>query len=177
MRLKCGDYLPSQKQPQPQQASSPAESKLSFIPEGIPRSIAEYIVAVIPGAILLFAFFVAAEMAMVAIGGDLLAASFLPVICVMPVLAGVVSTLLLEKLRKKPLTFQRGAMVGAAAAFTGSFVSVLMLSAVLLLAKKAPFGSMLSGIFLYVSFLAIVAVDTVLGALGGALVAKFIKDV
>lgn len=172
--------LPSQKaqqQAQPQQPAQQDESLLSFIPAGIPRSIAEYLAALAPGAILLFAFFILAEVAVVFIGGEFLAVSFLPVVCIMPVLAGVVSTLVLEKLRKKTLTLQRGAMVGAAAALAGSFFSMLVLIAVYLLASKAPFGSGITGIFLYVSLLAIVAMDTVLGALGGALVAKFIKEV
>lgn len=168
--------LPSQKQPQSQPIPQSQESFLSFIPAGILRSIAEYLVAIIPGALLLFAFFVAAEMGMVVIGGDILAASFIPVICVTPVLSGVVSTLVLEKLRKKPINFKRGAMVGATAAFTGSFFSVLLLLAVSLFAHKAPFGSLLSGAILYASFFAVVLVDTMLGALGGALVANFIKD-
>lgn len=159
------------------QPSEEPESTLSFIPAGLMRSIAEYLAATIPGAILLFAFFLAAEGAMIFIGGDLLTIAFLPVICIMPILSGVVSTLILEKLRKKPLTLQRGAMVGAAAGFAGALVSVLMLVLVDVFVHKPPFGSLVTGWLTYVVLLMVLVMDTVLGALGGALVVKFIKDV
>ncbi len=153
---------------------------LTFVPEGTPRSVAEYIVAMLPGAILLFAFFLAAEMAVLLMGkdNDLVSISFLPVVCIMPILAGIVSTLVLEKLRNKPLTMQRGALVGAAAGLSGAFISVFMLGAVKLLLKRAPLGNSVSGFFLYIiSFAMIVGIGAVLGALGGAIVVKFIKEI
>ena len=150
---------------------------LSFVPVGIPRSIAEYIAAVIPGAILLFVFFIAAESAMVLIKEDILAVVFIPVVCIMPILSGAVSTLVLEKLRKKPLTLQRGAMVGAAAGLAGALVSTLALAVVGLLLKQSPFGGFIKDLLVYVALLAILAIDTVLGAVGGAAVVKFIKQV
>ena len=153
------------------------DSVISFVPAGIGRSIVEYLVALIPGAVLLFAFFLAAEAAMLFIGGDILAIAFLPVICIMPILAGVVSTLVLEKLRRKPLNMQRGAMVGAAAAFGGAFLSAIMMILVNVFAHKPPFGSLVSGLLVYVVLVLVLVMDTVLGALGGALVVKFIKEV
>lgn len=152
------------------------ESMVSFVPAGMARSMVEYLAALIPGAILLFAFFLAAEAALLFIGGDLLSIAFLPVICIMPILTGVVSTLLLEKLRKKPLTLQRGAMVGAAAAFFGALLSALVLALVNIFVHKPPLGSFVTGFVVYAVLLLVVAIDTVLGALGGALVVKFIKE-
>ena len=163
--------------------AKPAEeqdSKLSFVTAGMPRSIAEYFAAMIPGAILLFAFFLAAEAAMMFIGGSnssILSIAFVPVICIMPILAGVVSTLILEKLRKKPLTIQRGATIGAFAGFCGASLSAIMLGLIYLFTHKAPFGVSFSGIILIVVLLVVVVIDAVLGALGGALVVKFIKDI
>ncbi|HIH19052.1 TPA: hypothetical protein HA225_03670 [Candidatus Micrarchaeota archaeon] len=166
-------------QVQPSSPKEEEESMLSFVPKGMPRSIAEYLAALLPGSILLFAFFVAAEVAVIFLGegnGNLLALSFLPVICIMPILSGVVSTLVLEKVRNKQLSVKRGAMVGAAAGFVGAFVSVILLSAVALFADKYAFGSALTGVFFYVALLPIIAVETVLGALGGAAVVKVIKE-
>ena len=171
--------MPAQK-PQPQQSPQKEEdeSLLSFIPKGMPRSIAEYLAALLPGSILLFSFFLAAEVAVVFLpGGDLLAAAFLPVICIMPLLCGVVSALVLEKLRKKPLTIQRGAMVGAAAGLIGALVSVILLAVVALVFKKYAFGTALVGILFYLVLLVVLAIETILGALGGAALVKFIKDV
>lgn len=164
------------------------ESMLTFVPAGTGRSVAEYIAAMIPGAVLLFAFFLAAEAAMVALGcanpnncptgGSILPVAFVPVICIMPILAGVVSTLILEKLRKKPLTMQRGATVGAAAGLAGALVSAVLIMIVhLFTSYKQPLGIALPGLFLAVAMLVVVVIDAVLGALGGALVVKFIKDV
>ena len=170
--------MPSAKQPAPAAAHAPAEqSMLSFVPSGMPRSIAEYLVALIPCAVLLFAFFVAAESAVALLKSDLLAIAFAPVICLLPILSGVVSTLVLEKLRSKPLTMQRGAMVGGAAALAGSAVSSLMLLALDIAAKIHPFGSSVTGILLFAALAVVVVMDGVLGALGGALAVKFIKDV
>lgn len=148
---------------------------LSFVPEGMMRSIAEYVAALVPGAVLLFAFFIAAQL-MVIMLGDILAVSYFLAACIMPILAGVVSTLVLEKLRKKPLTLQRGAMVGAAASIAGAGLSAVALLAISFVAKKPVFGSFLTGFLPYIALAIIVAVDAVLGALGGALVVKFLKE-
>jgi hypothetical protein len=140
------------------------------------RSIAEYLAASLPGAALLFAFFALAEIANWVIKGGLVVVAFLPVICIMPILSGVVSTLALEKIRGKPLTLQRGAMVGAAAGLSGSLLSAVLLLALALVNVIQPFGSGITGILLAAALLAIVLMDALLGALGGALVVKFIKE-
>lgn len=151
-------------------------SMLSFVPSGMARSVAEYLVAALPGAILLFAFFVAAEAAVFV--GPNLNIAFLPVTCIVPLLSGVVSTLVLEKLRKKPLTFQRGALIGAAAGFVGAFTSALLLLIIsFALPAKPPMGPGITGLVLYVALLAIVAIDTVISAVGGVIVIKFLKDI
>ncbi len=139
--------------------------------------MAEYLVSAIAGAVLLFAFFLLAEMAGILFKSDIIAIVFLPVICVMPIISGAVSTLLLEKIRAKPLTFQRGAMVGAAAGLAGASISAAMLFVLDLLMKIHPFGSWATGIILLVILVPVAVVDGLLGALGGALVVKFVKEV
>jgi hypothetical protein len=149
---------------------------LSFIPAGVPRSIAEYVISAIPGALLLFGFFLASESAVVFLGGNTMAVTFLPVICLMPLLSGAISSLVLEKIRSKLITYQRGALVGAFSGFVGSLVSVLLLMAVFLLGKK-PFGTVLDSTPLVVAALfIIIAMDTLLAALGGAIAVRFLKD-
>ncbi|MEM2137921.1 MAG: hypothetical protein QW568_02440 [Candidatus Anstonellaceae archaeon] len=187
VHVQIGDELPSQKnqqppmhhpqqaQQQPQQKPQESESMLSFVPEGILRSIVEYLAALIPGSALLFAFFIAAQL-MVIMLGDVLAVSYFLAACVMPVLAGVVSALVLERLRKKPLSMQRGAMVGAAAGIFGAAISSVALITVSVLAKKAIFGAILPGLLAYAVLAVIVLMDTILGALGGVIVVKFLKE-
>lgn len=167
--------MPATKQPDKQ--TTEETSILSFVPAGIPRSIAEYFVAALLGAVLLFAFFVLAEIANFAVQGGLLAAAFLPVICVMPIISGVVSTLVLEKLRSKPLTLKRGALVGAAAGLSGSLLSAVLLLAGSFLGQVHPFTAAVTGLLLAAALLVVVVIDAALGALGGALVVKFVRDI
>ncbi len=163
--------------PEPAGGKGPQESMLSFVPEGIPRSVAEYVVSAIPGALLLIVFFLATQgIMLMGLSGMVLTVIFVPVVCVVPALAGAISTLVLERLRQKPLTFQRGAMVGAAASILGSLLSSLLLGGIYLATHKPTFGIALPGVITLFALLAIVVVDGVLGALGGALVVKFIKE-
>lgn len=158
-------------------------SLLSFIPAGKPRSVVEYLVAAIAGAVLLFAFFLLAEMAVLLFNSTgqniLVSAVFLPVICIMPVISGAISVLALEKLRSKPLTFQRGAMVGAASGLAGASISAVLLLVLDILPQTHihPFGGWATGLILLVVLAPIVVVDGLLGALGGAIVVKFVKEV
>jgi hypothetical protein len=166
----------------PQSQGVPQSSAFSFVPQGYPRSIVEYIAATIPGAVLLFAFFVASESTVLFLstGGkpnDAMLVTFLPVICLIPVLSGAVSALVLEKVRSKQLSVKRGALVGAAAGLGGTLLSSLMILALSLLGKQ-PFGSVITSTPLVaVALVAIICMDAVLAALGGALVVKFLKDI
>ena len=170
--LLTGDALPPKMAPvQGQQAYS----ALSFVPEGVPRSVAEYAVALMPGAILLEVFFIAAQATIVFVEGSLLSIVFIPVICVVPFLSGVVAALALEKIRRKPLIVQRGAAVGACSSLLGSLLSTMAIAVMSFATGKYPFG--ISGIaILIVAFAAISAMAAILGALGGAVVANFIKE-
>ena len=149
---------------------------LSFIPSGIARSIGECLVAMVPGAILLFIFFAVAEGALYFTKSDMISILFLPVVCLLPIFAGMASALALEKVRNRPLSFKAGAVAGMLAGFCGALVSSVMLGALTFL-NQLPFGAMVSDkLIIAVALLLIIAVDTVLGALGGAIVVKFIKD-
>lgn len=150
---------------------------LSFIPEGTPRSVAEYLIAALAGAVLLFAFFLLAEMAGVLFKSDIIAIVFVPVICIMPVISGAVSTLILEKLRTKPLSFKRGALVGAASGLAGALIAAVLLFALDMAAKIHPFGAGITGLILLAVLVPVIVLDAVLGALGGALVVKFVKEI
>jgi hypothetical protein len=149
---------------------------LSFLPAGLPRSAAEHLVSALAGSILLFAFFILAEIAMVAVKEDLLAMVFVPVICIMPILSGAASALVLEKLRRRPLSMKNGVLVGAAAGFFGALLAGFALTAVSLLLKQSPFGGFVKDWLVYVLLLVTLFIDTLFGALGGVLVVKFIKQ-
>ena len=150
---------------------------LSFLPAGRIRGAAEYIVAAKVGALLLFLFFMASEVAVIFMADTpLMSVTFVPVICLLPVLAGALAAIVFEKLRKAPTGIKRGAAVGALAGFCGSSFSSFIL-VVLSVMNMKPFGDALSSTLAVVAVLLItICIDTVLAALGGALVVKFTSD-
>ena len=147
---------------------------LSFLPAGKIRNIAEHIIAAIVGALLLFLFFMASELAVLFMPDTpLMPITFIPVICLLPVLAGALATIVFEKLRKAPMGIKRGALVGALAGFFGSFVSSMLLLTLAIL-NKNPLGEALSSTLMVVLVLFVtIGLDTLLAAIGGALVVKF----
>lgn len=165
-----------------QSPPSPKASAFSFIPEGLPRSIAEYLASALVGAILLFAFYVASESTLIFTGEDMMAFTFLPVVCLMPVLAGAVASLVLERIRQKEITLRKGALVGAAsglisAAFSTVLFLLLFLVSSQASAKLKPFdGSIADPLIMLLALLASAAFDIALAAAGGALAAKFIRE-
>jgi len=150
---------------------------LSFLPAGRIRSVAEHLAAAIVGALLLFLFFMASEAAVLFMADTpLMPITFVPVICLLPVLAGALAVIVFERLRKAPLGIKRGALVGALAGFFGSFVSSVPLI-VLAILNKNPLGAMLSSTLMVALVLVVtIGLDTLLSALGGALVVKFTSD-
>ena len=136
--------------------------------------MAEHLVAAFVGALLLFLFFMASEAAVLFMADTpLMPITFVPVICLLPILAGALAVIVFEKLRKASMGIKRGALVGALAGFIGSFVSSVPLI-VLAILNKNPMGEMLSSTLMVVAVLVItIGLDTLLAAIGGALVVKF----
>ncbi len=147
---------------------------LSFLPAGKIRSLVEHLLAAAAGAILLFLFFMASEMAVLFMRDTpLMSITFVPVICLLPVLAGALAAIVFEKLRKAPLGIKRGALVGALAGFFGALVSSVPLLALDLM-NMNPLGDALASTPIVVAVLFVtIGLDTILAALGGALVVKF----
>ena len=150
---------------------------LSFLPAGRIRSVAEHLVAAKVGGLLLFLFFMASELAVLFMSDTpLMSITFVPVICLLPVLAGALAAIVFEKLRKVQPGIKRGAAVGTLAGFCGSMMSAIILSILALLGKQ-PLGSSLSSPVMAIAVLLIsVVIDTILAALGGALVVKFTSE-
>ena len=89
-------HLPPQKssaQAASQPAVAPGDSMLAFVPEGTPRSVAEYIAALIPGAVAFRIFLRPSLLSFMGQSNSLVSIVFLPVIRIMPILAGVVPPL------------------------------------------------------------------------------------
>jgi hypothetical protein len=99
--------------------------------------------------------------------------TFVPVICLLPILSGALAAIALEKLRTASIGIKRGALVGALSGFFGALVSSVPLL-VLDLLNMNPLGDALASTPIVAGVLLItIGLDTLLSALGGALVVKF----
>jgi hypothetical protein len=152
---------------------APEAPLLSFLPGRI-KPIAEHLVAGIVGALLLFFFFMASELAVIFMKDTpLMSITFVPVICLLPLLAGALAAIVFERLRKAQPSMRQGALAGALAGFFGSAVSSIILLA-LSFFNMNPLGGALASTLMVAGVLFVsVGLDTILGALGGALVVKF----
>ena len=103
----------------------------------------------------------------------LMSITFVPVICLLPVLAGALAVIVFEKLRKAPLGIKRGAAVGALAGFFGSFLSSIILLLLSVLGQQPLGASLASTLYVFLVLAISIVLDTLLAALGGALVVKF----
>lgn len=171
------DKAPPQGKPlisEPRKPSQQPKPLLTFLPAGKIRSIAEYLVAAAAGAILLFLFFMASEAAVLLMRDTpLMSITFVPVICLLPILSGALAAIALEKLRAASIGIKRGAIVGAVSGLFGALVSSVPLLALDLL-NMNPFGDALASTPIVAAVLLVtIALDTLLAALGGALVVKF----
>ncbi len=139
--------------------------------------MAEHLVAALAGALLLFLFFMASEAAVLFMADTpLMSITFVPVICLLPLLAGALAVIVFEKLRKAQPGIKRGAGVGALAGFFGAFISSVPLI-ILAILNKNPLGAALSSALMVVVVLVVtIGLDTLLAAIGGALVVKFTSD-
>jgi len=98
---------------------------------------------------------------------------FVPVICLLPLLAGALAVIVFEKLRMAPMGIKRGALIGALAGFFGASVSSVPIL-VLAIMNMNPLGEMLASTLMVVLVLFItIGLDTLLAAIGGVLVVKF----
>ncbi|MFA6907776.1 MAG: hypothetical protein WC263_03025 [Candidatus Micrarchaeia archaeon] len=147
---------------------------LSFLPAGRARGAAEHLIAAIVGALLIFIFFMVSEAAVQLMKDTpLMSITFVPVICLLPVLAGALAVIVFERLRRSQPGMKRGALVGGLAGFFGASASAVPLIALAVL-NKNPLGDMLSSSLLVVLvMLATICLDTLLAAAGGAIVVKF----
>ncbi len=128
-------------------------SLLSFLSPGPVRMIGEFVVAAIPGAILQFIFIVAAVALNIwmsdparaaADTANLYAAVYLPVACLLPLVVGAISTLMLERIRGASTLNLKGGMLAAAlAGLTGALAGAVVIISIGLLMPKLgkPFGT------------------------------------
>lgn len=146
---------------------------LAFLPAGLVRTVGEVMVTSIPGAILQFFFIVAAAglniwSASNASGGGLYALVYLPVVCLLPLVVGTVSTLVYERVRGTHGAHVKGSVVSSAmSGFLGSLVGALAIVVSGLALQVQPLGASISGPVETAGVsLLIIAMSTILAGLG-----------
>lgn len=168
----------SQKAPAFQQEAKHFQKPvLSFLGNPMLIRIAEYAISTFSGAFLLFMFFMLSEASVFFIkDSPYIAITFVPTICLLPLLSGALAVVILEWLRKQQVDVKHGIILGLASGFAGSSMAFAVLGLLSLLNVKV-FGGFVSSPIISIGLLAAsIVISTFLGALGGAITAKFISE-
>ena len=145
----------------------------SFIDNIMENEYAQIFVSAVPGAVLLCVALVVASILNIFVTISWASLVFFPIVCVFPLLAGIVATVLLRKVMKGEVDVAHCAGTGALSGFLGALGGALALLALILL-KKQALGGMVSGtIFQVIALTVIVIMSTILAALSAGALAMF----
>ncbi len=160
-------------------AKSASEPKpvLSFLPAGLVRTLAEVLVTSIPGAILQFFFIIAAAGLNIwsssgTSSDGMYALVYLPVVCLLPLVVGTVSTLVYERVRGMHGLHLKGSVLSSAmAGMLGSIFGALVIIIAGLAMNVHPLGSAVKDPIILVGIsILIIVISTVLSGLGALIV-------
>lgn len=166
------------------QAKAQAKTKdvrlpvFSFVPYGIMRDAVELLASALPGAIILFLFMVGVGIPTILTNSNWFAAPYIPVTCLLPLVVGMVSPLVLEWARATSLvSLRRGIACSLLSGLIGSILSVIVLFATSAISGLFNmFGPSASGLLpQLVLSVAIIALSTALSTVGGAVLVLFIQ--
>jgi len=151
-----------------------------FLPFGPLRDAAEIALASLPGAAMLILFILVVGALTINFNTNGFAASYIPVVCLLPLVVGIVTPLVLERIRgEHRISLRRAILCSCSSGLFGSFFAsaALILLGVLNPTFK-PFGPSVSGLLpLVFLFVLIVGISTALSAAGGAILVIFIQKV
>ncbi|PIT84053.1 hypothetical protein COU37_05345 [Candidatus Micrarchaeota archaeon CG10_big_fil_rev_8_21_14_0_10_45_29] len=152
-----------------------------FVKHPMLRKALEVLFSSIPGAVVLFVFLLGTGVLNIYSNlsetNDVFAASYIPIICLLPVVVGIVGPLILEKVRDETRLSMRGSiLVSFLSALLGSGISSLVLVITGIASPEfKPFGGaildnlgQLPG--LGAAFLVLVVACTILSIIGGAII-------
>ncbi|MFH1306312.1 MAG: hypothetical protein ABIH83_01485 [Candidatus Micrarchaeota archaeon] len=161
--------------------SGAGKGLFKFISNNLLRAVIEVIFSSIPGAAIFFIFILGTGILNIYtnIGGanNVFAATYLPVICVLPIVIGIIGSLILEKVRDDArLSLRASVLVSFVSALAGSFLGTIVLVISGLMGGFMPFGAILPGLTgLVGAFIVLVAASTLLSTIGGALIVVLLK--
>ncbi len=148
---------------------------LTFLPAGPVRTIGEIVLSAIPGGALQFIFIVLAAGLNIwgaqSSGNEMYAAVYLPLVCLLPLVVGAISALMLERVRGTTTLQVRGGVIAAAlAGLVGAMLGALVIIATGMLKVGKPLGASFNDITYLVALpLVMVFVTMVMAAIGAAL--------
>jgi len=162
-------------------ASSNTAGVFGFISNSLLRKIIEVLVSSIPGSIVFFIFIVATGILNIfsSSGGEsnIFTLTYIPVVCVLPIVIGVIGPLILEKIRaNQNLSLRASVLVSFLSSLAGSFFGAFALVLTGLVGEGFnPFGGLLDPIIggapgLLIAMVLIVFISTILSTIGGALI-------
>ncbi|MFH0927825.1 MAG: hypothetical protein V1822_04570 [Candidatus Micrarchaeota archaeon] len=151
-----------------------------FIANSTLRKMVEVVFSSLPGTVIFFVFIIGTGLLNIfssqAGPNNIFAATYLPVVCILPIIIGVIGPLVLERVRSSSSLSLRGSvLVSFISAFIGSFLGslVLLISGIVSDSFK-PFGGIFEPVLgtpgLFVGFLLIVGISTILSTVGGAVI-------
>lgn len=160
-----------------------SKSWLRFLPAGLMRDAGEILLAAIPGIILLTLLILAVGLLNIFQSGgtnptDWFAPVYIPVVCLLPLVVGIISSLLLERVRGvDTLSLKRSALTAAFSGLVGSVLGLLLLVISGLISPSLkPFGRSLSDPLIEIAILFLVAlISTVLSAIGSIVLVIFLS--
>ena len=152
-----------------------------FIQNSRLKKVVEVLFSSIPGAVVFFVFIIGTGILNIfsssAGPNNIFAATYLPVVCILPIVIGVIGPLILEKVRESSsLSLRASVLVSFISALFGSFLGALVLMITGLVGEGfKPFGGVFDSVLggapgLVAAFLIIVAISTVLSTIGGAII-------
>lgn len=147
------------------------------------RSVIEVLVSCIMGGAILFIFILGAGLLNVTANinqaNDLITATYLPIVCILPLVVGVIGPLVLEKVRNEDsLSLKGGALVSFLSALGGSFLGAFVLFGFGLITDFKPVGDSLDGFGVpayFIVSIVLMAVTSVLSTIGGILIVMLLN--
>ncbi len=169
--------------PKPPKLTIPvSRSMLKFLPAGIVRDGCEIVLSGIPGAVILAIFIIGTSVLNIYTNlsgpNSWFAATYVPVVCLLPLVVGIVAPLVLERIRGiEMLTLRRSVVASCLSGLLGSLLGSLgLLISGFAVANSKPFGSALTGLpLMVVLVLVLVFISTLLSAIGGAILVLFLS--
>lgn len=162
------------------QAAGIGKPMLGFLPAGIIRKGGEILLSASFGSVLQFFFVLVVAGVNASMGGadGTLALAYIPVVCLLPLVVGTISTLVYERVKGVHVASIRGSAITAAlAAMSGSFLgSLVVVILSIVMPSLKPFGPAITGPVMIAGLCALIVIISTVLAIFGAVVSAAVLN-